>query len=84
LARPAADTSPSSEGNLRKEREAVMPNIKIISRMLWNRVSISDLAEKLDIIVDEVVDMLGAEMTVMERYEVLSAISEIIMERDIS
>ena len=61
-----------------------MPNIKIISRMLWNRVSISDLANKLDITVDEVVDMLGAEMTVMERYEVLSAISEIIMERDIA
>ena len=61
-----------------------MPNIKIISRMLWNRVSISDLAEKLDITVDEVVDMLNAEMTVMERYEVLSAINEIIMERDIA
>ena len=61
-----------------------MPNIKIISRMLWNRVSISDLAEKLDITVDEVVDMLNTKMTVMERYEVLSAISEIIMERDIA
>ncbi len=61
-----------------------MPNIKIISRMLWNRVSISDLAEKLDITVDEVVDLLNSEMTVMERFEVLSAISEIIMERDIS
>ena len=61
-----------------------MFNIKIISRMLWNRVSISDLAEKLDITVDEVVDLLNSEMTVMERYEVLSAISEIIMERDIS
>ena len=61
-----------------------MPNIKIISRMLWNRVSISDLANKLDITVNEVVDLLGAEMTVMERYEVLSAISEIIMERDIA
>jgi energy-converting hydrogenase A subunit M len=53
-----------------------MPNIKIISRMLWNRVSISDLAEKLDITVDEVVDMLNTKMTVMERYEVLSAISK--------
>ena len=61
-----------------------MSNIKIISRMLWNRVSIYDLANKLDITVDEVVDMLGAEMTVMERYEVLSAINEIIMERDIA
>ena len=61
-----------------------MSNIKIISRMLWNRVSISDLAEKLDITVDEVVDLLNSEMTVMERYEVLSAINEIIMERDIS
>ena len=61
-----------------------MSNIKIISRMLWNRVSISDLADKLDIAVDEVVDLLNSEMTVMERYEVLSAISEIIMERDIS
>ena len=61
-----------------------MSNIKIISRMLWNRVSISDLANKLDITVDEVVDLLNSEMTVMERYEVLSAISEIIMERDIS
>ena len=61
-----------------------MFNIKIISRMLWNRVSISDLANKLDITVDEVVDLLNSEMTVMERYEVLSAISEIIMERDIS
>ena len=61
-----------------------MSNIKIISRMLWNRVSISDIAEKLDIAVDEVVDMLNTKMTVMERYEVLSAINEIIMERDIS
>ena len=61
-----------------------MSNIKIISRMLWNRVSISDLAEKLDITVDEVVDMLNTKMTVMERYEVFSAISEIIMERDIA
>ena len=61
-----------------------MSNIKIISRMLWNRVSISDIAEKLDITVDEVVDMLNTEMTVMERYEVLSAITEIIMERDIA
>ena len=44
-----------------------MSNIKIISRMLWNKVSISDLAKKLDITVDEVVDMLNTKMTVMER-----------------
>ena len=61
-----------------------MPNIKIISRMLWNRVSIFDLAEKLDITDEETVALLNAEMTVMERFEVLSAISEIIMERDIA
>ncbi len=47
-------------------------------------MSISDLANKLDITVDEVVDLLGADMTVMERYEVFSAISEIIMDRDIA
>jgi predicted DNA-binding protein YlxM (UPF0122 family) len=61
-----------------------MSNIKIISRMLWNGLSITDIAEKLDITDEEMVDRLNAEMTVMERYEVLSAISEIIMERDIS
>jgi uncharacterized protein YfkK (UPF0435 family) len=51
--------------------------------MMLNGVSITELAKKLDITNEEMVSKLNAEMTIMERFEVLSAIFDIIKERDI-
>ena len=51
--------------------------------MMLNGVSITELAKKLDITNEEMVIKLNAEMTIMERFEVLSAIFDIIKERDI-
>ena len=67
---------------LRKGRVSLVNEI-LINQMMLNGVSITELAKKLDITNEEMVSKLNAEMTIMERFEVLSAIFDIIKERDI-
>ena len=59
-----------------------MTNEKIRYEMILNGVSMTELAEKLDITDEEIVDLFNSEMTVMEKYEVCSAIEDIIAGRE--
>ena len=58
-----------------------MANEKMRYQMILAGVSLTDLAEKLGIPDEELTAKLNAEMTVMERFKVASAISGIIVER---
>ena len=58
-----------------------MTNEKIRYEMILNGVSMTELAEKLDISDEEIVDLFNTEMTVMEKYEVCCAISDILTNR---
>ena len=59
-----------------------MTNEKIRYEMILNGVSMTELAEKLDITDEEIVDLFNSEMTLMEKYEVCSAIEDIIAGRE--
>ena len=58
-----------------------MPNEKIRYEMILNGVSMTELAEKLDITDEVIVDLFNSEMTLMEKYEVCSAIEDIVTSR---
>lgn len=58
-----------------------MNNEKIRYEMILNGVSMTELADKLDITDEEIVDLFNTEMTVMEKYEVCSVISDIVTSR---
>ena len=58
-----------------------MTNEKIRYEMILNGVSMTELADKLDITDEEIVDLFNSEMTLMEKYEVCSAISDILTSR---
>ena len=59
-----------------------MTNEKIRYEMILNGVSMTELEEKLDITDEEIVDMFNSEMSLMEKYEVCSAIGDIIAGRE--
>ena len=58
-----------------------MTNEKLRYQMILAGVSLTDLAEKLNITDEEMVAKMNTEMTVMDQFKVASAISDIILER---
>lgn len=58
-----------------------MTNEKLRYQMILAGVSLTELAEKLGITDEDMVTKMNTEMTVMEKFEVASAISDIIVER---
>ena len=59
-----------------------MPNEKIRNNMLLAGVSISDLAEYLGKTDKEIVDLLNTELGIMQNYNVLLAVTEIVRRRE--
>lgn len=58
-----------------------MTNENLRYQMILAGVSLTDLAEKMGITDEEMVEKMNTEMSVMEKFKVASAISDIIVER---